>query len=104
VFDRFRTDGHRLANGPLWCSWIPDQDAWPPRVAFAVGRSYGGAVLRNRLRRRLRSDLQRIATQGGVPAGWYLVGPQRSAATASATDLAAAADGLMEQVRRRVTL
>jgi ribonuclease P protein component len=27
----------------------------PPRVAFAVGRSVGGAVTRNRVRRHLRS-------------------------------------------------
>jgi len=29
----------------------------PPRAAFAVGRNVGGAVVRNRVRRRLRSAL-----------------------------------------------
>lgn len=42
----------------------------PPRVGFAIPRSVGSAVARNRLRRRLRATLA-IAD---VPAGLLLVG------------------------------
>ena len=48
----------------------------PPRVAYAVGKRVGGAVQRNRLRRRLRAIVAEVAS--GVPPGAYLVaaGPE----------------------------
>jgi RNase P protein component len=39
-------------------------------VAFAIGRALGPAVVRNRLRRRLRMLLSSAA----LPPGWYLFG------------------------------
>ncbi len=44
------------------------------RVSYAIGRKVGPAVVRNRLRRRLRAavrDLDR--STGGLPTGAYLV-------------------------------
>jgi ribonuclease P protein component len=55
----------------------------PPRVAFAVGRRVGGAVDRNRVRRRLRA----IARDTGLPAGTWLVGAGAGAATATSHEL-----------------
>jgi ribonuclease P protein component len=48
----------------------------PPRVAYAVGRRVGGAVARNRLRRRLRAIAADQAP--ALPPGAYLVaaGPE----------------------------
>ncbi len=42
-------------------------------VAFAIGRSHGGAVVRNRLRRQLRSLVLEAQRRGDVDPGWYLV-------------------------------
>ena len=59
------------------------------RVGFAVGRSAGGAVARNRLRRRLRAvvaDLAR-ADDGLLPAGTYLVSARSEAAALTPTEL-----------------
>ena len=53
--------------------------AGPPRVAFAIGRNVGGAVQRNRIRRRLRSALARGADQ--LPPGAYLFGADAAALT-----------------------
>jgi len=39
-------------------------------VAFAFGRALGPAVVRNRLRRRLRM----LLTAASLPPGWYLFG------------------------------
>jgi RNase P protein component len=39
-------------------------------VAFAFGRALGPAVVRNRLRRRLRV----LLTAASLPPGWYLFG------------------------------
>ncbi len=41
----------------------------PPRVAYAVGRAIGGAVVRNRVRRRLRAIVRRLSLAPGL----YLV-------------------------------
>ena len=43
-----------------WLAPPPDGRPHPPRVAFAVGRAAGGAVVRNRIRRRLRAALRDI--------------------------------------------
>ena len=45
----------------------------PPRVAYAVGRSVGDAVARNRVRRRLREAV-RAHPELLRPASAYLVG------------------------------
>jgi ribonuclease P protein component len=44
------------------------------RVAYAIGRRVGPAVVRNRVRRRLRAAAREIdVASGGLPAGAYLV-------------------------------
>jgi ribonuclease P protein component len=51
-----------------------------PAVAFAIGRRVGPAVVRNRLRRRIRHELGTLARADRLPAGCYLVGLQPEAA------------------------
>ncbi len=44
------------------------------RVAFAVGRSVGGAVVRNRIKRRLREAFSRMLLKNkSIPNGDYLI-------------------------------
>lgn len=50
-----------------------------PRVAFALSRHRGTAVVRNRLRRRLRALFREFATD--LAPGRYLVGVRVAAAT-----------------------
>jgi ribonuclease P protein component len=52
-------------------------------VAFAIGRRVGGAVVRNRLRRRLRA----VLTTLGPGAGDYLIGAGPQAADLPFCDL-----------------
>ncbi len=59
----------------------------PPRVAFAFGRAFGPAVLRNRVRRQLRAMLRSAASNGQLPPGDYLFGGRPSAATRTFTEL-----------------
>jgi ribonuclease P protein component len=48
--------------------------AEPPRIAFAVPRKVGTAVVRNRLRRQVRAHLAtNAAAQGTLAPGAYLV-------------------------------
>jgi ribonuclease P protein component len=52
----------------------------PARVAFAVGRRTGGAVQRNRVRRRVRAALRHL-TDELQPGTAYLVGAGAEALT-----------------------
>jgi ribonuclease P protein component len=61
---------------------LDDPTACPPRVAFAVPRKVGPAVVRNRIRRCVRARLVERARdpQRGLPAGAYLVSVHPSGA------------------------
>ncbi len=98
MFDRFRTEGRRAREGPLWCTWIPDPDAVPARVAYAVGRNVGSAVVRNRLRRRLRAQCDASARAGTLRAGWYLIGATPAAARLDSDALGARFSQLMTHI------
>jgi ribonuclease P protein component len=52
---------------------VPGDDAGC-RLAFAVPRRVGTAVVRNRVRRRLRAGFAELAAAGAVPSGTYLLG------------------------------
>lgn len=53
----------------------PTAPAVPARVAFAINRKVGNAVVRNKVRRRLRAIVGELDRQadGGLPAGTYLL-------------------------------
>lgn len=55
----------------------------PPRVAFAIGRPVGAAVVRNRTRRRLRAAISELAPVSGD----YLVSVTPAAADVSFDEL-----------------
>jgi ribonuclease P protein component len=90
--------GRTLLTGHLL---VPAGEAdRPPRAGFVVGRSVGMAVVRNRVRRRLRVLVREYLSS--LPGGSLLVvraHPQ--AATASQADLAAELDLVMSTLMRR---
>jgi ribonuclease P protein component len=61
---------------------LGDPTARPPRVAFAVPRKVGPAVVRNRIRRCVRARLAQRARdpERGLPAGAYLISVSASGA------------------------
>ena len=68
-----------------------------PAVAFAIGRRVGPAVVRNRLRRRLRHELRDMARAGDLADGCYLVGLGPEAASISAVALGSHVRGALQQ-------
>ena len=66
----------------------------PPRVAYAVGRSVGNAVERNRIRRRLRAVVRAHADRL-VPDTAYLVSARPRATTMSYEELSKAVSRLL---------
>lgn len=84
AFARLAREGRRTRAGVLWCTYILDPTATPPRVGYALGRAIGSAVDRNRVRRRLRS----LLAQASLPPGLYLIGAQGAAVRSSSSELA----------------
>lgn len=56
-------------------------------VAYAISRRAGGAVVRNRIRRRLRAVVRELGTD--LPAGTYLLSAGSEAATLPYVELRA---------------
>jgi len=76
-----RPDG-RASSGPLRASYVQESAETPGLacVGYAVGRRYGNAVARNRLRRRLRAALREVASGTALAPGAYLVSARPDAA------------------------
>jgi ribonuclease P protein component len=92
-----RRAGRPLVSGHLLCR--PGYDE-PARVGFVVSRAVGGAVERNRVRRRLRHLARGYL--GSLPEGSLLVvRANPRAATARQADLAAELDLVIEALLRR---
>lgn len=69
--------GRRVRRGPVTVTWVSDAAGSPPRVAYVVGRKTGGAVVRNRIRRRLRAAVAGVVVEPGA----YLLGGDVAVAT-----------------------
>lgn len=76
----------------------PDPSA-PPRIGFVVGRTVGGAVVRNRVRRRLR-HLVGAQLQTLPPASELVIRALPPAAGLSSTELEVELTRCLERVRR----
>jgi ribonuclease P protein component len=87
-FAALRSAGRRSRRRAIQVTHLAAPDAGgPPAVAYAIGRPVGTAVVRNRLRRRLRAIVDRL----DLPSGTYLI-----SATPVAVDLRS--DELAEQL------
>ena len=78
-----RARGIRVRRGPLALTFLEEaEESGGTRVAYAITKRVGGAVERNRLRRRLRALFAALADEepGSVPDGVLLVsaGPEAS--------------------------
>ena len=101
AFTRLTSEGRRTRAGVLWCTYVldPPGTVTPPRVAYALGRALGPAVVRNRVRRRLRAMLQQASLDAPLPPGSYLFGAQPAAASRSYAELAFDLQQILSRVR-----
>ncbi len=79
---------------------LPDGST-PPRVAYSVGRRVGPAVVRNRVKRRVRAVLAEVAgPEGTLPPGpgAYLVSLRPQAADCSYAELDRAVRGALDRL------
>ena len=99
TFADLRRSGRRIKRGPVTVIWVDGDPYQPPRVAYAVGRSVGNAVQRNRLRRRLRaivSDRKALWRPGA-----YLIGAAPPAAVLSWRELRGIVNEALDAIGQR---
>jgi ribonuclease P protein component len=84
----------RRRRGPISMTFLPGDPSVPPRVAYAVGKRVGPAVVRNRVRRRLRAVAQAHRAELR-PGGAYLFGAGPAAAAAPYAEIDAAMGQLL---------
>jgi ribonuclease P protein component len=87
-FERVRKEGHAVRGGLLILSVLSVDGEKRFRVGLITSRRVGGAVARNRVRRRLREIVRRNqqALKGGI---WFVVIARRSAAQTDSAALEA---------------
>jgi ribonuclease P protein component len=85
TFEALRRRSRRARCGPVSVAFTREDAPRVPRVAYAVGRRVGHAVVRNRLRRRLRAAVGEVA--GELRPGAYLVSASAGACRLSYEEL-----------------
>lgn len=94
-FEALQRSGTRKAH-PLLVVRLAPNGLSRTRVGFSTGRRLGGAVVRNRVRRRLRAIVRYLAPR--VAPGWDVVIQARSGSTqASYADLCEAVERLFQR-------
>ena len=68
-------------------SRVPEANVCSPAIGYAVPRAVGSAVVRNRLRRRLRAAAGELVAAGRWPSGDYLVGASPAATARTYAEL-----------------
>ena len=80
-------------------TFLPGDPSVPPRVAYAIGKRVGPAVVRNRVRRRMRAAA--LAHRAELrPGGAYLFGAAPAAAAAPYAEIDAAMSELLAGASR----
>jgi ribonuclease P protein component len=88
-----------VRSGPLTIRYLPGDADAPVQVAYAIGRRVGIAVIRNRVRRRLRAHVRELERAGQVPPGVYLIGVAPGAADLDHHELGAHLARALDRVR-----
>jgi ribonuclease P protein component len=92
-------EGRRSGRSALVVHLVPGSEPEPPRVGVIVSRRVGPAVVRNRVKRRLRHLI--VPRLGSLPAGSLVViRANPAAATAAWRDLAADLDSSLRSALR----
>ncbi|MDA0192922.1 MAG: ribonuclease P protein component [Actinobacteria bacterium] len=96
TFSRLSKEGTYVRFNGLWCVMLTDASLSQAHVGYAIGRSVGGAVLRNRIRRQLRVLVS--TRESALQPGWYLIGVQPQVARLTFMQLGETVDGLFAKV------
>jgi ribonuclease P protein component len=85
TFHQLRKPDRRAKAGPVFMAYLsPRPGLDHPEVAFAISKACGGAVVRNKVRRRLRNSLQH---QPEMSPGSYLIRTDPGVASATFAEI-----------------
>ena len=96
-FVALRNPAKRVRRGVLRIAYVPDSSG-RIRIAYALSRRVGNAVVRNRIRRRLRHAIMLIDEAGVIPPGTYLVSATPKAAEVPFDQLVSASRSLFGEL------
>jgi ribonuclease P protein component len=103
AFDLVYTEGRRIFSGNLTV-FFRNRDVTEPlgnvRVGFTVGRALGGAVVRNRLRRRMRAAVRQNLAVVNRPVD-VVINPKKTALTVGFPQLVAEIERAFTQVQNK---
>lgn len=85
-FDRVYRQGRRHLGSHMSVFYLPQPQATGPRVGLTVGRAVGGAVTRNRIKRRMREAIRMHLEELSFAID-IVFNPRKSAAEAKFVDL-----------------
>ena len=101
AFTQLQRSRARAGCGPVKASFVPAApaaDGIYPQVGYAIGKRCGNAVVRNRLRRRMRESARAVAAT--LPRGVYLLRLEPRAARSEAAELAAQVQRALQRAGR----
>lgn len=94
LFDQLSHSPHRATSGPVRAVYVPAETGWEfPLVGYAINRRCGGAVVRNRVRRRMRAAAAAVAPD--LRRGAYLISVRPGVTALEYKELAAAVRGAL---------
>jgi ribonuclease P protein component len=101
-FVRLREHGRRARHGLVSVTYLgpSDGETNPPRAGFAISKAAGGAVTRNRIKRRLRAALRELQRDGALPNGTYLITGRTEVARQPWSDLVSDLGAAIREVAR----
>ena len=88
TFTALAQQGRTVRSGPLRVRFLAAPEVASASVGYAISKATGGAVDRNRIRRRIRSAI--LCSTTPLTSGFYLVSADAAALRASFPDLTAA--------------
>jgi ribonuclease P protein component len=88
-----------VRSGPLRVRYLaaPADGVTTASVGYAIGKRNGGAVVRNRIRRRLRAAVSQATTP--LTSGFYLISADTSAATLPFDELVSNVDNVVMSLK-----
>jgi ribonuclease P protein component len=91
--------GQKHFSGNVTVFYRRRSDAAGPRIGFTVGKVLGGAVERNRIRRRLRSAVQRHLAELLLPLD-VVIHPRKAVLSMDFAQLDAEVEQVLRAIRR----
>lgn len=101
-FERVYKQGRRHFSTHMTVFYLRRLDGEEMRVGFTVGRALGGAVDRNRMKRRLRESV-RLCRPSASPAVDVVINPKKSVRTAEFSVLLSEVRRAFEVIAQKLT-